>query len=73
MVGMSLPWTMAGPLEVTDDDRDGSRATLTVRRFMEHRVPVDVNFETSARNTTYHISVPSSSTVTSASITVQGM
>ncbi len=55
------------------EDREGSRATLTVQRFVEHRVPVDVNFETGAENSTYSISVPNSATVTDASVTLQGL
>jgi hypothetical protein len=57
----------------SDGDSDGSRATLTVTRFVESKVPVDVNFETSSLNETYHLSVPNSCTVTSASMTINGL
>lgn len=69
MLSSAPVWASEGP----EEGRDGSRATLTVQRFVEHRVPVDVNFETSATNSTYHLSVPNSATVTAASITLEGL
>ena len=75
VLSSSLALASGDPSGGTDGpgDRDGSRATLTLRRFSERGVPVDVNFEASATNSTYHLSIPNSATVTSASITLQGL
>lgn len=53
-------------------DRDGSRGSWTVQRFIEHRIPARVNFEDSRVNASYHLSVPNSATITAASITLKG-
>jgi hypothetical protein len=73
MLASPLALVAGGSEDITEDDRDGSRGSWTVRRFIEHRVPVSVNFETSTENASYHLSVPNTATVTSASITLQGV
>ena len=73
MLVSPLAWAAGGPGDVEDGCRDGSRGSWTVRKFIEHRVPVNVNFEDSFENASYHLSVPNSATITSASITLQGI
>jgi len=70
---MPLAAALAGAAGNDGDDRTGDRSTWTVKRFEEHSVPVGVNFERSSENTTYHVSVPNSGTVTDASITLEGV
>lgn len=51
----------------------GDRGSWTVQRFIEGRVPLKVSFEASPENSTYHLSVPNTATITSASMTVEGV
>ncbi len=59
--------------EADDDGPSETRASWTVTRFVERRTPVDVNFETSRINETYHVAVPNSAVITSASMTLEGI
>jgi len=52
---------------------DGDRGSWTVQRFIEAKVPLRVDFETSSENSTYHLSVPNTATITAASITLEGV
>ena len=65
--------SMAGASDEDGEDRSETRATLTVRRFAERTVPVGVDFEDDMENATYHISLPRKGTVTSASMTIEGV
>ncbi len=70
---MPLAAALAGAAGNDGDDRAGDRGSWTVKRFEEHNVPVGVNFERSLENSTYHVSIPNSGTVTAASITLEGV
>jgi len=72
MLATPLAWAAGGQNGTDDGDRDGSRGSWTVRRFIEHRLPTRVNFEETNVNASFHLSVPNSATITSASITFQG-
>ena len=73
MLVSPFAWAAGGPGDAEDGGRDGSRGSWTVRKFIEHRVPVNVNFQDSVENASYHLSVPNSATITSATITFQGI
>jgi hypothetical protein len=66
----ALPsWAGLGP---GDRGPGETRASWTVNDFEERDVPFNVLFERSRVNSTYHIPVPNSGTVLSASITLEG-
>jgi len=68
-----LAATLVGATGNDGDDRTGDRSSWTVSQFEEHSVPVGVNFEGSSENSTYHVSIPNSATVTAASVTLGGV
>lgn len=73
LLTMPLAAALVGAAGNDGDDRAGDRSSWTVRRFEEHNVPIGVNFERSNENSTYHVSIPNSATVTAASITLGGV
>ena len=57
----------------TDDDGAGTRGSWTVTSFVEGTPPLEVNFEESRTNASYHVTVPNSATITSASVSLEGV
>jgi hypothetical protein len=55
------------------NDSGGDRGSWTVYDFLEAVTPLAVNFEDSRMNSTYHIQVPNSASITSASMVIEGV
>jgi hypothetical protein len=71
---LAMPFSVAmSTLGSGGSDGSGSRASWTITRFDEARIPIEVNFEEDPDNRTYHVSVPNSGLITSASMTLEGI
>ncbi len=73
LLAMPLTAALDGPLGDDGGVRGDTRGSWTVKHFEEHNVPVGVSFEESRENSTYHVPIPNSGTVTAASISLKGV